>query len=62
MARKRGKKKNLKGSRKKFAKVARAANATCHRTTNSVDKFRSCMRTEMRAGLKKEGFKLKRGG
>lgn len=51
----------LKGARAKFAKVARSANATCHRDTNSVADFKVCMRKEMRSGLKKQGFKVKRG-
>ncbi len=48
-------------SRVKFGRVARKANAKCHKETNSVGSFKTCMRTEMRAGLKKEGFKVKRG-
>lgn len=45
-------------SRKKFGKVARAANAKCHRDTNSVSSFKTCMSREMKAGLRAEGFKV----
>jgi hypothetical protein len=45
-------------ARQKFGKVAKKANATCHRESNSTTTFATCMRREMRAGLKKEGFKV----
>lgn len=48
-------------SRVRFGRVAKKANAKCHADTNSVSSFKTCMRKEMRAGLKKEGFKVKRG-
>ena len=49
-------------SRKKFGKVAKKANAHCHRTTNSISSFKTCMSAEMRSGLKAEGFKVRGGG
>jgi len=49
----------VNSSRQRFGKVAKAANAVCHSTTNSVGAFKTCMRTEMRAGLKSVGFKVK---
>ncbi len=45
-------------ARVKFGRAARKANATCHASTNSVSAFRGCMRTEMRANLRSEGFKV----
>lgn len=47
-------------ARSRFGKVARAANAVCHRETNSVAGFKKCMSREMKSGLKAEGFKVRR--
>lgn len=52
--------KSKSSSRVRFGRAARKANATCHRESNSVSSFKSCMRREMKANLKREGFKVKR--
>jgi hypothetical protein len=55
--------KKLNRQQKKFQIAARAANATCHRDTNSVPAYKTCMRREMKAklgGRKKSGKKRRR--
>lgn len=44
-----------RAQRKRFGTVAKAANAVCHRETNSVTLYKKCMSTNMKAGLKKAG-------
>lgn len=48
-------------ARTKFGRAARKANAVCHRDTNSVSAFRSCMSKEMKSNLRSEGFKVGKG-
>lgn len=50
----------LNRQQKKFQTAARAANATCHRETNSVAAYKSCMRREMKSKL--GGGKKRKGG
>lgn len=45
-------------ARQKFKTVAKAANTTCHRETNSLAAFKKCMSREMKKGLRKQGFKV----
>jgi hypothetical protein len=47
---------------KKFKRVAQAANKVCHRDTNSVLAYKSCMRREMTKGLggKRKGGRKRR--
>lgn len=43
--------KTLNKQQRKFRTAAKTANAICHRETNSVAGYKSCMRREMKAGL-----------
>lgn len=56
MARAKKKKRKVTAHMKKFGTVAKAANAVCHRETNSVAAFKKCMHTNMVEGLKKAGY------
>lgn len=52
--------KKLNRQQKKFQTAARAANARCHRETNSVAAYKTCMRGEMKSRL--GGGRKRRGG
>lgn len=49
------KKRKITPHMRKFGTVAKAANVVCHRETNSVSAYKSCMSTNMKAGLRKAG-------
>lgn len=48
----------MKNPRAKFGQAAKAANVTCHRTTNSVGAYKTCMSREMKQELRDRGFKI----
>lgn len=50
------KKRKITSHMRKFGTVAKAANAVCHRETNSVAGYKKCMSSNMKAGLKKSGY------